>query len=75
MAIGQLFDYEYFQIRRRDEAQEKGVVKCVFYSKRPPSEIAEFLEESGFKVLWTERDDLQGTAESMRSLTEFLSEP
>lgn len=74
MAVGQLVDYEYFQVRRRNGTQEKRVVKCVVYSKKPPSEIAEFLEVSGFKVFWTERDNLEGTDESMRTLSDFLAE-
>ena len=73
MAIGQLIDYEYFQVRRSDQGRTMKVEKCLVYSKKPPLEIAEFLLKSGFQVFWTRDGDLEGAAESLKALSEFTS--
>lgn len=71
-AIGQLLDYEYFQIRSRFENKGKTILKGIVYSKEPPKEIIEFLKTYHFEVFWREKGVLTGDLESNGVLKKFL---
>lgn len=73
-AVGQLFDYEYFQIKSNIKNKGKSVIKGIVYSKKPTQEIINFLEDIKFSVYWIESRKISGDSKSMRKLTKFLSD-
>jgi hypothetical protein len=49
-----------------------GIYKAVMYSKEPPREFIDFLETSNFGVYWINNNEISGSEESMKMLTEFV---
>lgn len=72
-AIGQLLDYEYFQIRSKPENKSRNILKGVVYSKKPSQQIIDFLSAYRFSVFWAEDGNLSGSIKSMQVLAKFLS--
>lgn len=72
-AIGQLLDYEYFQIKNKKESKRKNTTRGIVYNKKPTQEITDFLTDIEFSVFWIEDGKISGTAESMQKLAKFLS--
>ena len=72
-AIGQLLDYEYFQIRSKPENKGKDIIRAIVYSKKPTQQIIDFLRTYQFSVFWTEAGNLSGNAKSKQVLAKFLS--
>jgi hypothetical protein len=72
-AIGQLLDYEYFQIKAESQNDNKTILKGVVYSNEPPMETVKFLRSSGFNVFWKSADELAGDLDSKKILDAFLT--
>ncbi len=73
MALGQLLDYEYFQVRSRQRYQDKIVHKGVVYSREPPNRVVSFLKSAGFEVFWIEDGMLAGDEGSREVLSKFVA--
>jgi hypothetical protein len=71
--MGQLLDYEYFQIMTKPENKGKNIIRAIVYSKQPTKEIVDFLRTYQFSVFWSKAGKLSGSAKSMQVLAEFLS--
>lgn len=73
MALGQLLDYEYFQIKTQAENKGKSIVRGIVYNKKPTEIIIDFLKTYEFFVFWTKGKNLSGDKGSMKILDKFLS--
>ncbi|MBI4180463.1 MAG: hypothetical protein HY528_00860 [Chloroflexi bacterium] len=72
MAIGQLFDYEYFQIKSKAENGGKEISKGVVYGRKPSQEVVDFLTSLKFSVHWFEGGKVSGDVQSMKVLEDFV---
>ncbi|MEM3284774.1 MAG: hypothetical protein QXW80_06960 [Candidatus Micrarchaeia archaeon] len=73
MAIGQLLDYEYFQVKQRPGYSGKEISKGIVYSKKPDNFIINFLLYNNLYVFWIEDGQLTGEVSSMRKLNDLLA--
>jgi hypothetical protein len=73
MAIGQLLDYEFFQIKRFLTNKDKAIYKGIVYSKKPRIELISFLKTNKISVFWIENEYLSGNHDSLQVLDRFLS--
>lgn len=71
-AIGQLFEYEYFQVKKKSNFKYMEIQKSVIYSKEPPKRFIDFLEACNFGVYWISNNEITGSEESMKLLTSFV---
>ena len=71
-AIGQLFEYEHFDLGEQDVGTQR-VHKAVVYSEEPGPEIVTFLRSIGLEVYWVSDERLAGEPNSMRLLQSFAS--
>ena len=72
-AIGQLYDYGYFDIALNDVYSGKELTKGIVFSTKPPDSIIEFLRHYMLCVFWVEKDKLTADPESMKVYLEFCS--
>jgi len=73
-AIGQLLDYEYFDVKKRPDFRGRRVVRGVVYGNRPPRDIIDFLRTYDFNVYWLEKNELTGEGASLLALEKFLGQ-
>ncbi len=71
-AIGQLLQYEYFEVKKKSNFKDMEIHKGVVYSKEPPKEFIEFLEAYNLGVYWVNNNGIIGSEESMKVLTAFV---
>ncbi|MFC1914916.1 hypothetical protein ACFLWK_01525 [Chloroflexota bacterium] len=71
-AIGQLLEYEYFQVASNIKNNGKKIMRGVVYNKKPPEKYIEFLENYNFFVYWPEDQSLNGSPNSKEALRHFL---
>ncbi len=72
-AIGQLLDYEYFQVKSKPENYNKQVLRGVVYNRRPPKEFIKFLKTYEFNVFWQEEEKFVGEVASGKVFRGFVS--
>lgn len=71
-AIGQLIQYEYFEVKKKSNFKDMEIHKGVVYSKEPPKEFIEFLEACDLGVYWINNNEIIGSEGSMKILTAFV---
>jgi len=71
-AMGQLLDYEYFDVKSRSDFKGRRVMRGVVYGSRPPQDVIDFLRYFNFKVYWLEKNELNGESASLLELKKFL---
>lgn len=71
-AIGQLLQYEYFEVKKKSNFKDMEIHKGIVYSKEPPREFSEFLEAYDLRVYWASNNEIIGSEESMKVLTAFV---
>ena len=71
-AIGQLLEYEYFEVKSESHFKDMEIHKGVVYSKEPPKEFIEFLEACNLGVYWVNNNAIDGSKESMKTLMNFV---
>jgi hypothetical protein len=71
-AIGQLLEYEYFEIKNKSQFKNKEIYKGVLYSEEPPNEFIDFMEACNLGVYWISDNSITGANESMRRLKDFV---
>lgn len=62
-AIGQLFEYEYYDVLSRDDWQSKRSEKCLLLNRPPGNKLRQYLEHlstEGIKVFWADGDTIAG---------------
>lgn len=62
-AIGQLFEYEYYDVLGRDDWQSKQSERCLLLDRPPGDELRRYLEHlstEGILVLWANGDTIAG---------------
>ena len=72
-AIGQLLDYEYFQVKSKPENYNKQGLRGVVYNRRPPKEFIKFLKTYEFNVFWQEEEKFVGEVASVKVFRGFVS--
>lgn len=71
-AIGQLLDYEYFEVKRRLDSRRRQVTRGVVYDRKPPQDIIDFLRTYDFQVYWLKNNEITGESASLNALKRFL---
>ncbi|MHB1811837.1 MAG: hypothetical protein ACYCPR_05420 [Thermoplasmataceae archaeon] len=70
MGIGQLFDYEFVELRKYNKTHK--ITKALVFEKRPSQEIIDWLEFVGILIFWiAENDEISGEENSVRALNKL----
>lgn len=72
-AIGQLLEYEYFQVRNNRRYQNKKILRGIVYSRKPPEEIINFLKTYSFYAFWIEDNHIKSDEHSNNAIESFIS--
>ena len=68
-AVGQVFEYGYFEVPTSEDGTRPTVTKAIVYSRQPPTEIAGFLDSIGIQTFWkTAEDVISGTSSALAIL-------
>lgn len=62
-ALGQLFEYAYYDVIQRDEWRDRTLVRCLYLASTPPSDLHSYLEHLStqeIEVIWQENDRVAG---------------
>ena len=71
-AVGQLFEYEYFEVPVLPDGSLPKVLKAVVYNKQPPGEILRYLASLDILSFWTtDGGDLTGSENAREVLWDF----
>ena len=78
-ALGQIFEYEYYDIKKNLMKNElksiSKIFKCLIFNKKPKSiDYLKSLQESNIHTYWVEEEKITGFDVSMDALDRFLSE-
>jgi len=71
-AVGQLLEYEHFDVKPKAKPPNAEIIKAVAYSQRPTDEIVGYLRHIRIEVLWIEDGRLNGDPKSLQRLEGFL---
>lgn len=73
--MGQLLEYEHFDVGPEAKPPHAEVIQTVAYSQRPPDEIVGYLRHLGIEVVWIEDNWLDGDSQSLQRLNGFFHTP
>lgn len=62
-AVGQLFEYEFYDVEKRTEWESHDVVRCLYLASPPGQDLEQYLgylPSRGIEVLWENDGDIEG---------------
>jgi len=74
-AIGQLFEYRYYDFRRQDELNDDPV-RFLIFNQRPSNHYAAYLKDlqnEGIYTVWVEEGTIKGLSESASVLADLIN--